>query len=178
LRESALLDFCPERLEVGVGQCGSLDFFGAGQSDGPFQPTPGLIESPELAGVASQIIADDILVREPFDGRQEDSIGLGSALEFMESVGQVDAAEGDLRELTAQGLSGFRGERPFFGAGVELIAHAHDLGVCAQGPGDTRQFVPGLGRIGQPKPAFGGGEMMAVWRRQRFHGGPRLMQGS
>jgi len=56
---------------------------------------------------------------------------------------------------------------PLFGMGEDLPVQLQDGRMCLLFRSDTGELGDGLGRVAQFQPAFGGGQMMAVWRFER-----------
>lgn len=158
-----MIDLTEERAEIRIAPGAGDDDVAAVDFHGLAQPAAGFLELPELAGVAGEVVGDHTEGREPADGGQQGIPGFGGPAEFVEGEGAVDPAGGAgvVGFLEAGGDVERLGPAPF--AGVELPFDGERLGVGAEGGAEAGDFLPGIARQAQLKPADRGVEVVGVW---------------
>src|SRR6266511_3954084 len=165
-----LFDFGPHRLQVRVGQRHFLDVLPASDLDRPGEPLPGLFQIAKLAGVTGQVVRNRAVGAKFFGNRQQLVPRFAGQFHLVQAVGLIDPAGGTVRRHFNEPARHFERRQPMLFRRANppfLLQNARMVPVARRNP---PQFRAGLGKISQVAPAGGGTQIMAVGRRQFFHG--------
>jgi len=151
-----VVDFRPERFEVGIFLGALPDFCFLAELGGLAEPIAGDVEPAELAGVAGEVVRHHLIFWEAGEHGEEGIVGFLGVTGEVESVAEVDPAEGIVRhgfgELPAEDDTG----RPILALGKNVPAQHEDGGMTLEPRGKLGEL--GFGGVGvtEFQPALSG----------------------
>jgi len=167
---SEMLDFRPERFQVGISQSQRLDSISAADHDRALEPDSRGLQHFELAGVAREIVRNDRFGGEFVEGGQQcgpcfPDAALGNA---PERISLMQPARSSVRRVEEQLAGNLQTFDPVFFRDTNVPAQFQDSWMGAKLGANVRQLGFGFGNIAQANPAICGRDIKQ-FRRLEFH---------